>query len=184
LAKPEYLLAVLLLILIIILTTVVAVAAIWLIVKPEAGFFDLQSILNPTTTTVSTTTSTTTSSTSTSTSTTSTSTTESTTTTLRFYVCDDSIMETGMIPTRCQRKPTPGTTFQSPGEWYETNIRCSVTYALKNTLGGYDEFRSKIEGVECFYVQSDIRDCSFSSQVSCVIPQDLNATRSGTLISK
>jgi len=122
-------------------------------------------------TTTTTTSSSTTSTTSTTSSTTSTT---STTTLAPFYICEDKKTVTGMVETSCLSKITR--------ENSNTTIRARVTYKLANVRGGYDEFHSVVVGEKCLYRQESITDTSFSSQLTCVIPMDLELEEEAQLI--
>jgi len=184
---PEYLLAGVLAVLVLSIVLVVAVTGAWLILKPDIQMPEISSMVAPTTTTTSTTTSTSTTTTLQSTTTTtetSTSTSTSTTTTLApFYVCDDSITESGMVPTRCQNKPPMFVKTGTSGEWYDTKISATVVYNLTNAAGDYDELRSRISGEDCAYRETVVKDMKFNMQMtSCEKPTHLEKTIKGKRI--
>jgi hypothetical protein len=76
-----------------------------------------------------------------------------------------------------------GVKVGKPGPWYSTKVTASIIYELNNTLGGYDEFRAKIAGAECMFVQSKVTDMKFNKdRMTCAKPVNQTKTQAGTLI--
>jgi len=90
-----------------------------------------------------------------------------------------------MLNTTCQEKISGanGIKFSSAkSSFKDCTIKAQVIYNLTNSIGAYDEYRSKIDGSICQYGQVKITPSQISMFLTYTIPQHLNATRDAVLV--